>query len=87
MSIDENGDRCIDYSILDMDPISGNFEVVANYFGKSKQFVDVPDKKIHWAGGRLSPPPDTPLCGFDGTKCYKGWYQALVTTSTSFLSQ
>lgn len=24
---------------------------------------------IHWAGGRTSPPPDTPACGFDNSLC------------------
>lgn len=33
VSIDENGDRNLDYSILDMNPLTGNFEVVANYYG------------------------------------------------------
>ncbi|XP_067133118.1 atrial natriuretic peptide receptor 1-like isoform X3 [Centruroides vittatus] len=69
VSIDENGDRNADYSLLDMNPKNGEFEVVANYYGVSKQFVNLPNKKIHWAGNRLQPPPDTPNCGFDGSKC------------------
>ncbi|XP_022257692.1 atrial natriuretic peptide receptor 1-like, partial [Limulus polyphemus] len=43
--------------------------VVANYYGDSGQFEDVPGMKIHWAGGRKDPPPDTPACGFDNSKC------------------
>lgn len=31
--IDNNGDRDADYSILDLDPITGRFEVVAHYYG------------------------------------------------------
>ena len=31
--IDDNGDRDADYSILDLDPITGRFEVVAHYYG------------------------------------------------------
>ncbi|RWS01832.1 atrial natriuretic peptide receptor 1-like isoform X3, partial [Dinothrombium tinctorium] len=69
VSIDQNGDRKVDYSLLDMDPISGNFEVVSNYYGVSKEIVDVKDKRIYWAGNRETPPPDTPVCGFDGSKC------------------
>lgn len=38
----------------------------------SQQFVDVPGKKIRWAGNRISPPPDVPECGFDGSKCTDG---------------
>ncbi|CAI9726824.1 atrial natriuretic peptide receptor 1-like isoform X2 [Octopus vulgaris] len=69
VSIDENGDRSADYSLLDMDPLTGKFEVVANYFGNKKQYVPVPNRTIHWAGGRKFPPPDTPECGYDGSKC------------------
>ncbi|XP_048251029.1 atrial natriuretic peptide receptor 1-like isoform X2 [Haliotis rufescens] len=69
VSIDANGDRNADYSLLDMNPDSGKFEVVANYFGNKKRYEPVPGKEIHWAGGRTSPPPDVPKCGFDGAKC------------------
>ncbi|KAL3231292.1 hypothetical protein MRX96_023340 [Rhipicephalus microplus] len=43
--------------------------VVANYFGVNKSFSDVPGRTIHWPGGKRVPPPDTPRCGFDGSKC------------------
>ncbi|XP_048750952.1 atrial natriuretic peptide receptor 1-like isoform X6 [Ostrea edulis] len=69
VSIDSNGDRNADYSLLDMNPKNGKFEVVANYFGKDKKYMPVPNKQIHWAGNRKSAPPDTPKCGFDGAKC------------------
>ncbi|XP_055925455.1 atrial natriuretic peptide receptor 1-like isoform X2 [Argiope bruennichi] len=69
VTIDENGDRDADYSILDMNPETGVFEVVANYIGTEKQVVDEPGKSIHWAGNRQTPPPDTPECGFDNSKC------------------
>ncbi|VDI30768.1 Hypothetical predicted protein [Mytilus galloprovincialis] len=58
-----------DYSLLDMNPHTHKFEVVANYFGKDKEYKEVEGKHIHWAGGRTSAPPDTPKCGFDGSKC------------------
>ncbi|CAG5115044.1 unnamed protein product, partial [Candidula unifasciata] len=67
VSIDENGDRNADYSLLDMDPKTSKFRVVANYFGNIKEYEPV--EAIHWAGGRKDPPPDTPECGFDGSKC------------------
>ncbi|XP_077525158.1 atrial natriuretic peptide receptor 1-like [Amblyomma americanum] len=67
--INENGDRDADYSILDMDPVTKEFQVVANYFGVNKSFSDVPGRSIHWPGGKRVPPPDTPRCGFDGSKC------------------
>ncbi|CAH0550987.1 unnamed protein product [Brassicogethes aeneus] len=64
--IDDNGDRDADYSILDLDPITGKFEVVANYYGLRKIYSPVEGKKIHWPGGREGPPPDKPKCGFLG---------------------
>ncbi|KAL3286771.1 hypothetical protein HHI36_001266 [Cryptolaemus montrouzieri] len=62
--IDDNGDRDADYSILDLDPITGKFEVVAHYYGLNKRYSPVPGKKIHWPGSNEAPPPDTPRCGF-----------------------
>ncbi|XP_050514890.1 atrial natriuretic peptide receptor 1 [Diabrotica virgifera virgifera] len=64
--IDSNGDRDADYSILDLNPITGKFEVVGHYNGLTKEYSPVPDKKIHWPGGRTDSPPDIPLCGFMG---------------------
>jgi atrial natriuretic peptide receptor A len=52
-----------------MDPITGNFEVVSNFYGVSQQFIDVNGKRIHWSGGLDRPPPDTPICGFEDEKC------------------
>lgn len=95
VSIDTNGDRNADYSLLDMEPTNGTFvvsplirndiriyeimkmyskfvlnpQVVAHYSGKKKAIDPVPDQKIHWPGGRIDPPPDTPKCGFDGHGC------------------
>lgn len=68
VTIDSNGDRISDYSLLDMNPITGNFEVVANYFNRSGLRY-VQGKQIHWSGGRVSHPPDKPLCGFDNSLC------------------
>lgn len=44
-------------------------QVVANYYGNKKIYEPVRNKRIYWAGQRDSPPPDTPKCGFDGSKC------------------
>ncbi|XP_076630682.1 atrial natriuretic peptide receptor 1 isoform X1 [Colletes latitarsis] len=69
VNIDENGDRIADYSLLDMNPETSKFEIVANYYGANKTLEYVPGKRIHWSGGRSEPPPDTPTCGFDGSLC------------------
>ncbi|RVE44226.1 hypothetical protein evm_011125 [Chilo suppressalis] len=67
--IDDNGDRVASYSLLDMNPITSKFEVVATYVAANSSLQFIPERPIHWAGGRLTPPPDTPECGFDGTLC------------------
>ncbi|XP_017765073.1 PREDICTED: atrial natriuretic peptide receptor 1-like isoform X2 [Eufriesea mexicana] len=69
VNIDENGDRIADYSLLDMNPKTSKFEIVAHYYGANKTLRYVPGKRIHWSGGRSVPPPDTPTCGFDGSLC------------------
>ncbi|CAH2042612.1 unnamed protein product, partial [Iphiclides podalirius] len=65
--IDPVGDRDADYAILDLDPVTGKFEVVAFYYGLNSSYKPVAGKAIHWPGGRRGPPPDTPRCGFLGT--------------------
>lgn len=68
VSINGNGDRQSDYSLLDMNVTTSHFEVVANYFHNTG-LMFVEGKNIHWAGGRTSPPADRPLCGFDNSLC------------------
>ena len=38
------------------------------YRGTTKEFEEIPGKKIHWPK-RDSHPKDSPDCGFDGTLC------------------
>lgn len=44
-------------------------QVVATYVAANSSLQFIEDRPIHWAGGRTSPPPDTPVCGFDGSLC------------------
>ncbi|XP_004518355.2 atrial natriuretic peptide receptor 1 isoform X2 [Ceratitis capitata] len=67
VTIDNNGDRISAYSLLDMNPHTGHFEIVADFMHNRLDFV--PGKEIHWAGGRKEPPPSTPICGYDGSLC------------------
>nr|XP_012146921.1 PREDICTED: atrial natriuretic peptide receptor 1-like isoform X4 [Megachile rotundata] len=69
VNIDDNGDRIADYSLLDMNPESSRFEIVAHYYGANQTLEYLPGKRIRWSGGRSEPPPDTPTCGFDGSLC------------------
>ncbi|KAL9889822.1 atrial natriuretic peptide receptor 1 isoform 2-T10 [Glossina fuscipes fuscipes] len=65
VTIDANGDRISAYSLLDMNPETGRFEIVAHFQQNVLEFVN----KIHWAGNRTKAPDDSPVCGYDGTLC------------------
>ncbi|ODM94989.1 Atrial natriuretic peptide receptor 1 [Orchesella cincta] len=69
VTIDANGDRDADYSILDMNPITGQFEVVAHYLSQ-QGLVFMTNRQIRWPGSG-GPPSDIPECGFLGNdaKC------------------
>ncbi|GFR92444.1 guanylate cyclase [Elysia marginata] len=79
VSIDASGDRQADFSLLDLNPATKNFEVVANYFGNLRQYEPVMGKTIHWGGARKSPPLDTPpvtppdasgtVCAYNDSVC------------------
>ncbi|OAF64940.1 Mitochondrial FAD-linked sulfhydryl oxidase erv1, partial [Intoshia linei] len=75
VTINENGDRNSDYSLLNMEPITGKFRKVIDFYADEKRYQPVKGEKLYWPG--LSKPPDTPKCGFDGTKCpYNVYYDA-----------
>uniref|UniRef100_A0A8C3IP23 Guanylate cyclase n=1 Tax=Chrysemys picta bellii TaxID=8478 RepID=A0A8C3IP23_CHRPI len=65
LKIDENGDRESDYSLWDMDPMSGTFQVIYSYNGTTKKMSAVPGREIHWPGKGV--PRDVPPCGFDNS--------------------
>ncbi|XP_016969279.1 atrial natriuretic peptide receptor 1 isoform X3 [Drosophila rhopaloa] len=67
VTIDANGDRLSAYSLLDMNPTTGRFEIVAHFLHNRLEFEA--NKEIHWAGDREEAPPDRPSCGYDGALC------------------
>ncbi|KAL7074753.1 hypothetical protein ACQ4LE_006115 [Meloidogyne hapla] len=69
VSIDHNGDRYSDYSLLDLDPEQGKFVEVAYYSGATNELKEITD--FHWVGGK--PPKDFPVCGWDRSKCPEGY--------------
>ncbi|KAI6229014.1 Guanylate cyclase [Aphelenchoides fujianensis] len=69
VSIDHNGDRFSDYSLLDLDPEKDRFVEVAYYSGASNELKQMTD--FHWVNGK--PPKDSPVCGFDHSKCPEGY--------------
>ena len=46
-------------------------QVIANYFSNNKH-LELLTERIIWPGGRTTPPPDTPPCGFEGELCIEG---------------
>lgn len=69
VSIDNNGDRYSDYSLLDLDPDMDKFIEVAYYSGSSNELKQM--GPFHWVGGK--PPKDSPICGYDHSKCPEGY--------------
>lgn len=67
VTIDANGDRISSYTLLDLNPETGSFEIIAKLI--KDQLIYLPGKSIHWAGGRKTSPPEVPKCGFDGSLC------------------
>uniref|UniRef100_A0A8D2J3I2 Guanylate cyclase n=3 Tax=Varanus komodoensis TaxID=61221 RepID=A0A8D2J3I2_VARKO len=81
LKIDHNGDRETDYSLWDMDPASGEFQIVANYNGTTKKIKIVPGKDIDWPGNTI--PRDVPFCGFENSNpiCHKASFSLLEILS------
>ena len=69
VTIDANGDRLVDYTLFDMNPVTGDFEAVMIFDSLREEFFELPGKRIYWANNRPGPPPDTPPCGFEGELC------------------
>ncbi|CAD5111743.1 DgyrCDS1026 [Dimorphilus gyrociliatus] len=86
VSIDANGDRNADYSLLDLNADGEKFHVVANYYGNSKKYESTPNK-IHWPEGRDAPPPDVPKCGFSGCRetNFPSYYIILIIIVSIFI--
>ncbi|XP_041041023.1 atrial natriuretic peptide receptor 2 isoform X2 [Carcharodon carcharias] len=78
VSIDENGDRDIDFSLWDMvNTETGEYEVVAHYLGVKKQIYWIPNVEIHWPSGSI--PTDNPPCVFENdlASCNKATFSVL----------
>jgi len=63
----ERGLRGSFHSLVDMNPATGRFEIVAHFLHNRLEFEA--NKEIHWAGEREEAPPDRPTCGYDGALC------------------
>ena len=81
INIDSNGDRKIEFSLLDLKPGRADFSVVQIYHGSNHSFEVV--GVIAWPGGQ-TPPPDVPRCGFQGELCQKQNPVLTILLSVSF---
>ncbi|XP_053380189.1 atrial natriuretic peptide receptor 1-like [Mercenaria mercenaria] len=66
--VNENGDRDTDFTLLDLDPDTGEFQIVAQYLGWTRKFEFIPNVSIHWPQSGTAP-PNIPACGFTGELC------------------
>jgi len=64
--INSIGDREVDYTLNDLDPVTGVMTPVGSFYGEDEQYLILPGKIIHWPNNSKSAPPDVPLCGFTG---------------------
>ena len=81
ININSNGDRMIEFSLLDLKPDKEDFSVVQIYHGSNHSFEVV--GAISWPG-RDSPPPDVPRCGYQGELCQKQNPVLTILLSLSF---
>ena len=44
-------------------------QVVGTYHGGLQQYLPVTGRNIPWGGGRETPPPSVPECGYDNSLC------------------
>ncbi|KAK7455318.1 hypothetical protein BaRGS_00039512, partial [Batillaria attramentaria] len=64
--IDDNGDRDTNFAIQDMNMTTGEFQIVAHYWGANPGYTPVEGRTIHWPGPLNRAPPNAPRCGFTG---------------------
>ncbi|XP_023219656.1 atrial natriuretic peptide receptor 1-like isoform X1 [Centruroides sculpturatus] len=69
VSINENGDRNANYTLMNLNPHKRIYQAVAMYDGANKRYLEFNETKYYWPGKRKGPPYDTPICGFDRSKC------------------
>nr|XP_018671934.1 atrial natriuretic peptide receptor 1-like isoform X1 [Ciona intestinalis] len=60
-----NGDRILDYSLMDMDPATGIFKVALNYYANTERFEEV--SAVDWPGEVV--PLNVPYCGYQNENC------------------
>ncbi|KAK7498201.1 hypothetical protein BaRGS_00010461, partial [Batillaria attramentaria] len=66
--INEKGDRSSDIDVLDLNPVTGEPQIIYTFRSDVKELEQVDkDVDIHWPSG--APPPDVPVCGFRYEKC------------------
>ena len=85
--IDNKGDRDPDYTIQTL--INDRFQDIAHYTRYNDNFTIREGVTIIWPGGFLTPPKDSPDCGWSNELCEEkggktyAWTDKLIFTSRS----
>lgn len=66
--IDGDGNRQTSYTLKAAQALEMGFQNVARYDSIAKVYMPIDGRRIKWPNG-LSPPPDTPKCGYDNQGC------------------
>uniref|UniRef100_A0A087YGM6 Guanylate cyclase n=1 Tax=Poecilia formosa TaxID=48698 RepID=A0A087YGM6_POEFO len=66
---DEEGERCMDYSIYDLQRVEGGnvFVPILNFESQTKSVIKLSTHNLNWPKGK--PPSDIPECGFNDELC------------------
>ncbi|XP_078693880.1 atrial natriuretic peptide receptor 2-like isoform X3 [Branchiostoma floridae x Branchiostoma belcheri] len=84
VSIDEYGDRSPNYVIQNLQ--GSRFEDIAE-FATANQSLEMRDVDIVWAGGKTSPPIDSPECGWDNDLCMDDSSMSILQDVSRFKDQ
>ena len=71
--VNQNGDRETDYTVNDLDPVTGVMTPVGTFFGKNESYTLNLGSSVHWPSLNNRPPLDIPSCGFlgDASHCIR----------------
>lgn len=62
--VNANGDRETDYTLDDLDPETGQFRSVYNYYGSKRKIEKVPGVAMHWPNKENKAAKDVRVFGF-----------------------
>ena len=79
--VNQNGDRETDYTINDLDPVTGVMSPVGTFFGRNESYTLNLGSAVHWPSINNKQPLDLPSCGYlgDASHCLsKGIHKPIL---------